>query len=218
MCRVLQGRQKSENPLCSNIYAHFSVCLKGTLFMTRLTRKKRISTALITENPVSSPMVPPIRLNWASNLSFLSLKIWRKKWFFPLMLENHMPGHKMLCQSISGQVARTTLASLRLKKNIGDKLLCNGLTKAHQMGWRIEKYILHKTPLVSTICLHQLLQLLWYFVQIFKARVLSGDANISVHADTRSPAVETFVELLVNAVSSWRAAHLPFLNKCWKIY
>ena len=187
--------------------------------MIRLARKKRISTALITENPVSSPMVPPIRLNWASNLSFLSLKIWEKKWFFPLMLKNHVPGHKRLCQSISGQVARTTLASLRLKKNIGDKLFCNGLTKAHQMGWRIEKYILQKTPLVSTICLHQLLQLLRYFIQIFKARVLSRDANIGIHADTRSPAVETFSGLLLDdAVSSWWAAHLPFLKKGLKIY
>ena len=43
--------------------------------------------------------------------------------FFPLMLKNHVPGHKRLCQSISGQVERTTLASLRLKKNIGNKLI-----------------------------------------------------------------------------------------------
>ena len=52
------------------------------------------------------------------------------------------------------------------------------------------------------ICLHQLLQLLRYVVQIFKTRVLSGDAYIGVHADTRRPAVEAFVGLLVNAVSS----------------
>ena len=135
------------------------------------------------------------------------------------MLINHVPGHKRLCQSISGQVARTTLASLRLKKNIGDKLIWNVLTKAYQMGWRIEKYILHKTPLVSTICLHQLLQLLRYDVQIFKAPVLSRDANIGVHADTRSPAVKAFVfQLIVDAVSSWRAAYLPALKKCLMIY
>ena len=133
------------------------------------------------------------------------------------MLINHVPGHKRLCQSISGQVARTTLASLRLKKNIGDKLIWNVLTKAHQMGWRIEKYILHKTLLVSTICLHELLQLLRYFIQIFKTRVLSRDANIGVHADTRSPAVEAFVFwLLVDTVSSWWAAYLPFLKKMFK--
>ena len=36
----------------------------------------------------------------------------------PLMLKNHVPGHKRLCQSISGQVVGTTLASPRLKRTL----------------------------------------------------------------------------------------------------
>ena len=32
------------------------------------------------ENPVRRPIVPPIRLSWASNFSFLSLTIWRQNW------------------------------------------------------------------------------------------------------------------------------------------
>ena len=43
-----------------------------------LKRKKMISTPLMMENPVRSPMVPPIRLSWASVLIFLSLSILSK--------------------------------------------------------------------------------------------------------------------------------------------
>ena len=37
-----------------------------------LKRKKMISTPLMMEKPVNSPMVPPMRLSWASVLIFLS--------------------------------------------------------------------------------------------------------------------------------------------------
>ena len=40
-----------------------------------LRRKKTISTPLMMENPVRSPMVPPMRLSWASVLIFLSLSM-----------------------------------------------------------------------------------------------------------------------------------------------
>ena len=40
-----------------------------------LRRKKIISTPLMMENPVRSPIVPPMRLSWASVLIFLSLSI-----------------------------------------------------------------------------------------------------------------------------------------------
>ena len=40
-----------------------------------LKRKKIISTPLMMENPVRSPMVPPMRLSWASILIFLSFSI-----------------------------------------------------------------------------------------------------------------------------------------------
>ena len=43
-----------------------------------LKRKKRISTPLMMENPVRSPIVPPIRLNWAPILIFLSLSMLSK--------------------------------------------------------------------------------------------------------------------------------------------
>ena len=43
--------------------------------LTSLIRKKTISMPLIIENPVRSPMVPPTRLNWASNLIFWSRPI-----------------------------------------------------------------------------------------------------------------------------------------------
>ena len=54
--------------------------LFGTFVMTKsiendLKRKKMISTPLIMEKPVRSPMVPPIRLSWASVLIFLSLSM-----------------------------------------------------------------------------------------------------------------------------------------------
>ena len=49
-----------------------------------LRRKNMISTPLMMENPVRSPMVPPMRLNWASVLIFLSLstlsKVAVSKW------------------------------------------------------------------------------------------------------------------------------------------
>ena len=37
-----------------------------------LKKKKTISTPLMIENPVRSPIVPPMRLNWASVFIFLS--------------------------------------------------------------------------------------------------------------------------------------------------
>ena len=40
-----------------------------------LKRKKMISTPLMMEKPVRSPMVPPMRLSWASVLIFLSLSM-----------------------------------------------------------------------------------------------------------------------------------------------
>ena len=40
-----------------------------------LMRKKTISTPLMMEKPVRSPMVPPMRLSWASVLIFLSLSM-----------------------------------------------------------------------------------------------------------------------------------------------
>ena len=40
-----------------------------------LKRKKTISTPLMMEKPVRSPMVPPMRLSWASVLIFLSLSM-----------------------------------------------------------------------------------------------------------------------------------------------
>ena len=40
-----------------------------------LKRKKMISIPLMMENPVRSPMVPPMRLSWASILIFLSLSM-----------------------------------------------------------------------------------------------------------------------------------------------
>ena len=41
--------------------------------------KQIISTPLMIENPVRRPNVPPMRLNWASNLIFLSLSISSKE-------------------------------------------------------------------------------------------------------------------------------------------
>ena len=43
-----------------------------------LKRKKMISMPLMMENPVRRPMVPPIRLSWASYLIFLSLSMLSK--------------------------------------------------------------------------------------------------------------------------------------------
>ena len=43
--------------------------------LINLKRKKMISTPLMMENPVRSPMVPPMRLSWASILIFLSLSM-----------------------------------------------------------------------------------------------------------------------------------------------
>ena len=40
-----------------------------------LATKKRISTPLRMEKPVRSPIVPPMRLSWASSFTFLSLLI-----------------------------------------------------------------------------------------------------------------------------------------------
>ena len=40
-----------------------------------LIKKKTISTPLMIEKPVRSPMVPPMRLSWASVLIFLSLSM-----------------------------------------------------------------------------------------------------------------------------------------------
>ena len=42
---------------------------------TNLIRKKTISIPLMIEKPVRSPMVPPMRLSWASVLIFLSLSM-----------------------------------------------------------------------------------------------------------------------------------------------
>ena len=51
-------------------YQAWSIC-----DVINLKRKKMISTPLMMENPVSSPMVPPIRLSWASILIFLSFSM-----------------------------------------------------------------------------------------------------------------------------------------------
>ena len=40
-----------------------------------LKRKKTISMPLMMENPEKSPIVPPMRLSWASVLIFLSLSM-----------------------------------------------------------------------------------------------------------------------------------------------
>ena len=46
--------------------------------MVNLTRKKMISMPLMMENPVRSPMVPPTRPSWASNLTAWSRSILSK--------------------------------------------------------------------------------------------------------------------------------------------
>ena len=43
-----------------------------------LKRKKMISMPLMMENPVRRPMVPPMRLSWASVLIFFSLSMLSK--------------------------------------------------------------------------------------------------------------------------------------------
>ena len=48
---------------------------KGATHEVYLKRKNIISTPLIMEKPVRSPMVPPMRLSWASVLIFLSLSM-----------------------------------------------------------------------------------------------------------------------------------------------
>ena len=53
--------------VCFNIFSNTHI------FTTDLRRKKIISMPLIMEKPVRSPMVPPMRLSWASVLIFLSL-------------------------------------------------------------------------------------------------------------------------------------------------
>ena len=50
----------------------------AVIFVNDLKMKKMISTPLMMEKPVRSPMVPPMRLSCASVLIFLSLSILSK--------------------------------------------------------------------------------------------------------------------------------------------
>ena len=50
----------------------------GGWHLTNLKIKKMISTPLMIENPLKSPMVPPMRLSWASVLIFSSLSMLSK--------------------------------------------------------------------------------------------------------------------------------------------
>ena len=47
----------------------------GDDYYFNLKMKKMISMPLMMENPVRRPMVPPMRLSWASILIFLSLSM-----------------------------------------------------------------------------------------------------------------------------------------------
>ena len=60
--------------MISTIIANNAVCEQ----QINLKRKKMISMPLMMENPVRSPMVPPMRLSWASVLIFLSLSMLSK--------------------------------------------------------------------------------------------------------------------------------------------
>ena len=50
---------------------HFGILME-------LRKKKTTSTPLMMEKPVRNPMVPPMRLSWASTLIFLSLSMLSK--------------------------------------------------------------------------------------------------------------------------------------------
>ena len=55
--------------ICSHLY-----CLI-TKYASNLVTQQRISTPLMMENPVRSPMVPPKADNWSTNFAALSLVI-----------------------------------------------------------------------------------------------------------------------------------------------
>ena len=57
---------------------HIDIYLDVNILQAILTAKYRISTALIKEKPVSSPMVPPMVDNMSANLSALSFVILSK--------------------------------------------------------------------------------------------------------------------------------------------
>ena len=57
---------------------HIDIYLDVNILQAILTAKYRISTALIKEKPVSSPMVPPMVDNMSVNLSALSFVILSK--------------------------------------------------------------------------------------------------------------------------------------------
>ena len=68
----LQGAYQPEDKLMNYHKGFFC-------YNINLKRKKIISMPLMMEKPVRSPMVPPMRLSWASNLIFLSLSISSKE-------------------------------------------------------------------------------------------------------------------------------------------
>ena len=59
-----------SHPFCEDI--NLKYCCQDRV---NLKIKKMISMPLMTENPVRSPMVPPMRLSWASVLIFLSFSM-----------------------------------------------------------------------------------------------------------------------------------------------
>ena len=58
-----------------NAVCHFYKIENKIIIDINLKIKKMISMPLIMENPVRSPMVPPMRLSWASVLIFSSLSM-----------------------------------------------------------------------------------------------------------------------------------------------
>ena len=60
----------NNHPFCE--YINLKYCCEDRV---NLKIKKMISMPLMMENPVRSPMVPPMRLSWASVLIFLSLSM-----------------------------------------------------------------------------------------------------------------------------------------------
>ena len=72
----------SMGPICTllllTVLKHIDIYLDVNILQAILTAKYRISTALIKEKPVSSPMVPPMVDNMSVNLSALSFVILSK--------------------------------------------------------------------------------------------------------------------------------------------
>ena len=83
---LLLSRCPCPDPLCALVLTRELVNLAiseikfvsykiSAMRSLNLKRKKMISTPLMMEKPVRSPMVPPMRLSWASVLIFLSLSM-----------------------------------------------------------------------------------------------------------------------------------------------